>query len=157
MSVRLGPCTLGTFLHVSVSGCWTAVLVYCRLRDHLRNRLTECGWRDQVRLMCRDVVIQDSGQVNVEKIVQQITPEARRMVPDTVKKEILQKIKNTLANQLCIDLWLNALVTEIWNYLDLFLWWICRLGDRLSTNFNEILWATWFMTCIFFWSEKCEK
>ena len=52
-----------------------------------------------MRLLCRDVVREEGGHVNVDKIVQQVTPEARRLVPDTVKKELLQKIKTILSNQ----------------------------------------------------------
>lgn len=61
-------------------------------------RLTECGWSDQVRLLCRDLVRDESGNINVEKIVQNVTPKARNLVPDAVKKELLQKIKIILQN-----------------------------------------------------------
>lgn len=76
----------------------------CRLKDLLRLRLTECGWNDEVRLLCRDVIKEDGGNVNVEKIVKQVTPRARSLVPDTVKKELLQKIKTILSNQEGVDL-----------------------------------------------------
>lgn len=71
-----------------------------RLKDLLRQRLTECGWSDQVRLMCRDVVKEEAGNINVDKIVQHVTPKARSLVPDAVKKELLQKIKAILAKQM---------------------------------------------------------
>lgn len=71
---------------------------HCRLKDLLRLRLTECGWNDEVRMLCRDVIKEEGGNVNVERIVKQITPRARSLVPDTVKKELLQKIKTILSN-----------------------------------------------------------
>lgn len=65
----------------------------------LQLRLTECGWSDEVRMLCRDVIKEEGGNVNVDKIVQQVTPRARVLVPDTVKKELLQKIKTILSTQ----------------------------------------------------------
>lgn len=55
-------------------------------------------------MLCRDVIKQDSGNVNVDKITQQVTPKARILVPDTVKKELLQKIKTILSNQEGVDM-----------------------------------------------------
>lgn len=54
--------------------------------------------------MCRDVIKEDSGNVNVEKIVKQVTPKARSLVPDTVKRELLQKIKTILSTQGGVDM-----------------------------------------------------
>lgn len=79
--------------------------VISRLKDLLRLRLSECGWSDQVKLLCRNVVKEEGGKVNVEKIVQQVTPKARSLVPDTVKKELLRKIKTILSSQEGADLW----------------------------------------------------
>lgn len=47
---------------------------------------------------------EEGGNVNVDRIVQQVTPKARSMVPDTVKKELLQKIKTILSSQDGVDL-----------------------------------------------------
>lgn len=49
-------------------------------------------------MLCRDIIKEEGGNVNVERIVKQITPRARSLVPDTVKKELLQKIKAILSN-----------------------------------------------------------
>lgn len=75
-----------------------------RLKDLLRHRLTECGWRDEVKLLCRNVIKEKGGSVNVEQIVREVTPKARTLVPDAVKKELLMKIKLSLAAQEGIDL-----------------------------------------------------
>lgn len=48
-----------------------------RLKDLLRLRLTECGWNDEVRLLCREIVKEEGGNINVDKIVQTVTPKAR--------------------------------------------------------------------------------
>lgn len=71
-----------------------------RLQDLLRLRLAECGWSDQVRLMCRDIAKEEGAKLKVDTMVQSVTPEARRLVPDAVKKELLQKIKAILSSQM---------------------------------------------------------
>lgn len=91
---------------MTISISFLTILFYliCRLKDLLRLRLTECGWNDEVRLLCRDVIKEDGGNVNVEKIVKHVTPKARSLVPDTVKRELLQKIKTILSNQSGVDI-----------------------------------------------------
>lgn len=75
--------------------------MFCsRFKELLRRRLIECGWRDQVRALCRDVVKEnESGFVTFDGLVTKVTPKARALVPDTVKKELLQKIKSHLLTQ----------------------------------------------------------
>lgn len=65
----------------------------------MRLRLTECGWSDQVRKLCRDVVKEEDANIDVDQIVQKVTPQARALVPDPVKKELLHKIKTMLMDQ----------------------------------------------------------
>ena len=71
-----------------------------RLREHLRARLIECGWRDQMKLEAKEVVRQKGlERVQLEDIVREITPKGRATVPDAVKRELLTKIKEYLAQQ----------------------------------------------------------
>ncbi|CAB3231043.1 unnamed protein product [Arctia plantaginis] len=71
-----------------------------RFKELLRRRLIECGWRDQVRVLCRDAVKEnESSNVTFDGLVSKVTPRARALVPDTVKKELLQKIKTHLLTQ----------------------------------------------------------
>ncbi|XP_053616729.1 enhancer of yellow 2 transcription factor-like [Plodia interpunctella] len=71
-----------------------------RFKELLRRRLIECGWRDQVRMLCREAVKDsDSNNVTFDILVNRVTPRARALVPDTVKKELLQKIKTHLLTQ----------------------------------------------------------
>ncbi|XP_023836034.1 transcription and mRNA export factor ENY2-2 [Salvelinus sp. IW2-2015] len=69
-----------------------------RLKELLRAKLTECGWRDQLKAYCKDV-IKEKGleHVTVEDLVVEITPKGRVLVPDSVKKELLQRIRAFLA------------------------------------------------------------
>ncbi|XP_022082221.1 transcription and mRNA export factor ENY2-like [Acanthaster planci] len=71
-----------------------------RLKELLRNRLIECGWRDQLKAHCKDVVRKKGlDQVTVDDLVAELTPKGRELVPDDVKKELLQRIKAFLAQQ----------------------------------------------------------
>ncbi|EDW62443.1 enhancer of yellow 2 transcription factor [Drosophila novamexicana] len=71
-----------------------------KIKDLLCNRLTECGWRDEVRLLCRNILLEKSNSSNgvtVEQLIAEVTPKARTLVPDAVKKELLMKIRTILA------------------------------------------------------------
>jgi enhancer of yellow 2 transcription factor len=56
-----------------------------------------------VRLLCREV-IKDQDAPSCDVLIQKVTPKARTLIPDTVKKELLQKIKTILIQQEGIDL-----------------------------------------------------
>ncbi len=63
----------------------------------LREKLVECGWRDQLKAHCKEV-IKNKGleKITVEDLVAEITPRGRATVPDAVKAELLQKIRDFL-------------------------------------------------------------
>ncbi|XP_065348262.1 transcription and mRNA export factor ENY2-like [Cloeon dipterum] len=68
-----------------------------RWKELLRLRLTECGWRDQVKLLCRDAIKQGNvEEMTVDQLNNEVTPKARQLVPDAVKIELLTKIKTFL-------------------------------------------------------------
>ncbi|KAK6622919.1 hypothetical protein RUM43_008770 [Polyplax serrata] len=70
------------------------------MRELLRVRLAECGWRDEMILLCRKVIAEsDVNKLTVDDILDKITPQGRALVPDTVKKELLQKIKTYLMEE----------------------------------------------------------
>ena len=78
----------------------TFVLFYTRFKELLRKRLIECGWRDQVRMLCREVVKESEGNnIPFDVLLTRVTPRARALVPDSVKKELLQKLKTHLLTQ----------------------------------------------------------
>ncbi|XP_070575195.1 transcription and mRNA export factor ENY2 [Ptychodera flava] len=71
-----------------------------RLKELLRTKLIECGWRDQLKAYCKDVVRQKGLEhITVDDLVAEITPKGRALVPDSVKKELLQRIRTFLAQQ----------------------------------------------------------
>lgn len=83
--------------------CWTDNnLSYCfnfRLKELLRRRLVECGWRDEVKIICKDLLKENCHDVTYDKLLATVTTKARTLVPDSVKKELLQKIKSQLLAQ----------------------------------------------------------
>uniref|UniRef100_A0A9J8B2J2 Transcription and mRNA export factor ENY2 n=1 Tax=Cyprinus carpio carpio TaxID=630221 RepID=A0A9J8B2J2_CYPCA len=82
------PCLCNGFGH-RISGM---------LKELLRAKLIECGWRDQLKALCKEV-IKEKGieNVTVEDLVAGVTPKGRALVPDSVKKELLQRIRAFLA------------------------------------------------------------
>lgn len=68
-----------------------------RLMDLLRERLIECGWKDEMKDHCR-AFIKKKGRnnVTVDDLVRVITPKGRASIPDSVKAELLQRIRTFL-------------------------------------------------------------
>lgn len=68
-----------------------------RLKDLLRQRLVECGWRDQLKEYCKEV-IRSKGleKITVDELVAEITPRGRATVPDDIKADLLQRIRKFL-------------------------------------------------------------
>ena len=63
----------------------------------LRTKLIECGWRDDLREHCKEV-IRSKGleRITVDELVQMITPRGRDTVPDQIKADLLQRIRQFL-------------------------------------------------------------
>lgn len=68
-----------------------------RLKELLRAKLVECGWRDELKAHCQEV-IKSKGleKITVEDLVAEITPRGRATVPASVKEELLQRIRKFL-------------------------------------------------------------
>lgn len=73
--------------------------MFCRLKELLRRRLVECGWRDQVKIICKELIKENEHDVTYDTLLSMVTSRARSLVPDSVKKELLQKIKSQLLAQ----------------------------------------------------------
>lgn len=65
----------------------------------MRRRLVECGWRDQVKIICKEIIKEKGHEVTYDAMLGTVTSRARSLVPDSVKKELLQKIKSQLLAQ----------------------------------------------------------
>lgn len=75
------------------------ILFFDRLKELLRRRLVECGWRDQVKIICKELIKEKGHDVTYDAMLSTVTTRARSLVPDSVKKELLQKIKSQLLAQ----------------------------------------------------------
>lgn len=66
-----------------------------KLTELVQSRLVDCGWRDQVRLACRKQILEhhDDKVPTIDELITKITPKARSMVPDSVKKELLHDLE----------------------------------------------------------------
>ncbi|KAB2084779.1 hypothetical protein ERO13_A05G338800v2 [Gossypium hirsutum] len=70
-----------------------------RLMEMLRERLIECGWKDEMKALCRAYVKKKGrNNVTVDDLVHLITPKGRASVPDSVKAELLQRIRSFLTS-----------------------------------------------------------
>lgn len=71
------------------------------LTEILRSRLIECGWRDQVANMCRNLIHKHGVKhIRLEQIVSEVKPMARQTIPEHVKSELLDMIKKLDTSQL---------------------------------------------------------
>ncbi|XP_019153434.1 PREDICTED: transcription and mRNA export factor SUS1 [Ipomoea nil] len=70
-----------------------------RLMELLRERLIECGWKDEMLALCR-AFIKKKGRNNatLDDLIQVITPKGRASIPDSVKAELLQRIRTFLVS-----------------------------------------------------------
>lgn len=70
-----------------------------RLMELLRERLVDCGWKDDMKALCR-AYIKKKGRnnVTVDDLVHVITPKGRASIPDSIKAELLQRIRTFLAS-----------------------------------------------------------
>jgi len=68
-----------------------------QLKELLRTRLVESGWREEIRLACNKL-IKENGLENtsVDSLVSDITPIGREKIPVAVKKELLQRINTAV-------------------------------------------------------------
>nr|GEY88037.1 transcription and mRNA export factor SUS1-like [Tanacetum cinerariifolium] len=68
-----------------------------RLKELLRERLIECGWKDEMKSHCRSITRKKGrNNVTVDDLVHHITPKGRAAVPASVKAELLQRIRSFL-------------------------------------------------------------
>ncbi|XP_008654967.1 transcription and mRNA export factor ENY2-like isoform X1 [Zea mays] len=85
-----------------------------KLMELLRERLAECGWRDEMKALCSNKHMhpmmlskcftflrayarkKGRNNVTVDDLIHVITPKGRASVPDSVKAELLQRIRSFL-------------------------------------------------------------
>ncbi|KAI8588405.1 transcription factor e(y)2-domain-containing protein [Geranomyces variabilis] len=69
-----------------------------RLKEYLRQRLIDCGWRDQMRAYAKEAVrLRASEALSVDEIVRDISPKGRAILPEVVKADLLLRVRKALA------------------------------------------------------------
>lgn len=65
------------------------------MTELVQTRLVDCGWRDQVRLACRKAITENGEHrvPTVDELISAVTPKARSMVNDSVKRELLHELE----------------------------------------------------------------
>lgn len=65
-----------------------------RLENYLRQRLIECGWKDDLKKLCKEI-IRSKGleRVTIEDLVEELTVKAKNSVPVQLKEDLLGKIR----------------------------------------------------------------
>lgn len=68
-----------------------------RLKNLARERLQEAGWTDEVKRLCREYAsFRGPDNVTHEDLVEAVKPQARAKVPDSLKAELLRRIRGAL-------------------------------------------------------------
>lgn len=72
-----------------------------KLIQTLKTRLTNCGWKDQLKQFCWNVVKERGvDNVTIDDIVNEVSPKAKEEVPDDVRKELVEQIRLFLNREL---------------------------------------------------------
>ena len=83
----------------------TAELIRTGERDKLvhtlRTKLVECGWTNKVTAYCHQMIY-DVGVDNVtmNMLVEQVTPTARELVPNEIKRDMLFTLQTLIESKL---------------------------------------------------------
>lgn len=72
-----------------------------RLMQIFRSRLIECGWRDEVKEMARDTIRNHGlSKVTVDELVSEILPRGKATMPENIKTELLEAVRNFVRHDL---------------------------------------------------------
>lgn len=67
------------------------------LKNLLQQRLIDCGWRKRIREIIRSKLSEKGiSKLSYDQLAAQIIPQARALVPDEVRKELYQRVLQSL-------------------------------------------------------------
>eukprot|EP00441_Pelagodinium_beii_P021563 CAMPEP_0197655556 /NCGR_PEP_ID=MMETSP1338-20131121/39520_1 /TAXON_ID=43686 ORGANISM="Pelagodinium beii, Strain RCC1491" /NCGR_SAMPLE_ID=MMETSP1338 /ASSEMBLY_ACC=CAM_ASM_000754 /LENGTH=106 /DNA_ID=CAMNT_0043231221 /DNA_START=44 /DNA_END=364 /DNA_ORIENTATION=+ len=71
-----------------------------RLKQYITTHLNECGWREDLKKHCIEFV-QNKGveKVTVEEITADIAPRGRALLPEELKVEVFNRLRNFAEKQ----------------------------------------------------------
>ena len=68
-----------------------------KLEEYLRQRLIECGWKDELKKHCIEIIrTKGLDKINLEDLVEERLLKGRALVPTKIKEDLLGKIKGHL-------------------------------------------------------------
>ena len=68
-----------------------------KLEEYLRQKLIECGWKDQLKKHCIEIIrTKGLDKINLEDLVEELLPKGRSLVPTQIKEDLLSRIKTYL-------------------------------------------------------------
>merc|ERR1719197_1054107 len=68
-----------------------------RLEEYLRQKLIECGWKDELKKHCIEIIrTKGLDKINLEDLVEELLPKGRSLVPTKIKEDLLSRIKGHL-------------------------------------------------------------
>ena len=61
----------------------------------MRLKLTECGWRDEMKEIAKDMIRSRGGvnRITVDELVSELLPRGRASVPEKIKGELIDDIQ----------------------------------------------------------------
>eukprot|EP00828_Plagiopyla_frontata_P016210 TRINITY_DN2111_c0_g1_i1.p1 TRINITY_DN2111_c0_g1~~TRINITY_DN2111_c0_g1_i1.p1 ORF type:complete len:128 (-),score=33.74 TRINITY_DN2111_c0_g1_i1:72-455(-) len=66
-----------------------------RLEDYLRQKLIECGWKDDLKKYCKDIIRRKGlEKITIDELVDELVLKGRATVPSKVREDLLARIKN---------------------------------------------------------------
>ncbi|XP_050544704.1 enhancer of yellow 2 transcription factor [Daktulosphaira vitifoliae] len=73
-----------------------------KFKSLLCRRLVECGWMDEVTMLCKEKLNdrllkgQTVKSITENDLFNDIAPDARKILPDTIKRELKVRVQNQL-------------------------------------------------------------
>uniref|UniRef100_A0A7S2R8E5 Transcription and mRNA export factor ENY2 n=1 Tax=Eucampia antarctica TaxID=49252 RepID=A0A7S2R8E5_9STRA len=67
-----------------------------RLITSLRAKLADCGWRDEMKDIAKDVIRTRGGvtRITVDELASELLPRGRASVPENIKSELLEEVRD---------------------------------------------------------------
>lgn len=72
-----------------------------RLRQRFIANLVECGWRDDMKDVAKDVIQEHGGlsQFTLDRIVGELLPHGRSTVPPALREEMMEQLRHVVREQ----------------------------------------------------------
>ena len=66
-----------------------------RLREYIAGRLVQSGWRDDLKSYAIEYIkTKGAEKITIDDIVAEIAPRGRATVPDSLRADVLQKVRD---------------------------------------------------------------